>query len=88
MSDNRTFLVIVSDNLTSLTTLFKNPYMKKFWAGIAQPVLRFSVAERSEDRIPGSSLALGPTQPFTELVPGLFPCGKAAGAWPWSLNPI
>jgi hypothetical protein len=31
--------------------------------------------------------ALGPTQPSAQRVPRLFPGGKAAEAWRWSINP-
>jgi hypothetical protein len=34
-----------------------------------------------------SSLALGPTQPPIKWVPGLFPGGKARGAWLWQSSP-
>ena len=32
--------------------------------------------------------ALGPTQPPIQYEPGLFPGGKAAGAWRWQPTPI
>jgi len=44
-------------------------------------------AGRSGGRIPmrarSSRLALEPTQPPVQWVPGLFPKGKSAGAWRW-----
>jgi len=73
------FLLIGPD--TFLNTLFKKPCMKNTWTGTAQSALRLSTVGGSGDRIPASSLALGPNKPFIEWVPVLFPRGKAAGAW-------
>jgi len=65
------------------------------WAGMARSVKRRATAWTMQGSKPGgkrefllpSRPDLGPTQPPKQRVKGLFPGGKAAGAWRWPLTP-
>ena len=65
-------------------SIFIHPSLGMGWNTVFGIATRHGLYSSRQDFLRPSILALGPTQPPLQWVPGLFPRGKVAGAWRWN----